>query len=412
MNTLKKAYCRTFQFIFKMAIPLLPYRDPEVLDRVEDVPELLKRLGRRSVLLVTDRPLRDAGVTARLEEALEKKGIHFTVYDGVCPNPTIDNIEEAVKLFRRNNCKALIGFGGGSSIDCAKAVGARIAYPRRSIEQMKGILKIWRRIPPLIAIPTTAGTGSEVTVASIVTDTRKKHKYMLSSFPLIPHYNVLDPEVTFTLPPSLTSTTGMDALTHAVEAYIGGSTTKKTRALAREAVKLIFANIETAYKDGKNYEARRNMLYAANRAGLAFSISYVGYVHAVAHSLGGQYGIPHGLPNSVLLPIVLEDYGECVYKKLAELAKVAGIADRGASDEVNAKKFISEIKAMNRRMNIPEKLKGIRKEDIPVMAEHADREGNPLYPVPRLMDAIELEKYYHLVDEDNGIEKQGCDSAG
>ncbi|MCR5748076.1 MAG: iron-containing alcohol dehydrogenase [Lachnospiraceae bacterium] len=400
MNIIKKAYCRVFQFGFKIAIPVLPYRDPTVLKGVEEVPGILKDQSRKCVMLVTDKTLRNAGVTKKLERALKKERITFVVYDDVCPNPTIDNIEEAVRLYRRNNCKALIGFGGGSSIDCAKAVGARIAYPERSIEQMKGIIKIWRRIPPLIAIPTTAGTGSEVTVASIVTDSRKKHKYMLSSFPLIPRYNVLDPEVTFSLPPSLTATTGMDAMTHAVEAYIGGSTTRKTRELSKYAVKLIFENIETAYKDGRNYEARKNMLYAANRAGLAFSISYVGYVHAVAHSLGGQYGIPHGLANAVLLPIVLEDYGKCVYKKLAELAKEVNIAKEGVSDEVNAKIFINEIRALNKRLGIPERLKGIRKADIPVMAGHADKEGNPLYPVPRLMNAKELERYYYLVSED------------
>ena len=397
MNLLKKVYCRTFQFAFKMAIPVLPYRDPKEMASVDEVPVLLRKLGRGSVLLVTDKPLREAGVTARLEKVLDEAGIKCAVFDGTEQNPTIKNVEAARKVYIRNNCKALIGFGGGSSIDCAKAVGARLAYPKRSIDQMKGILKIWRRIPPLIAIPTTAGTGSEVTVASIITDSDKKHKYALNSFPLIQHYNVLDPKVTYTLPPSLTATTGMDALTHAVEAYIGGSTTAKTRKLAKEAVKLIFENIETAYKDGKNYEARDKMLHASNRAGLAFSISYVGYVHAVAHSLGGQYGIPHGLANAVLLPIVLEDYGECVYKKLSELAFVAGIGEEGGSEEQNAKRFIAAIREKNNNMRIPEKLKGIRKEDIPVMAGHADREGNPLYPVPKLMDAKELERFYYKV---------------
>ncbi len=396
MNIVRRLYCRAFQFAFKAAIPILPYRDPKEMASVDEVPHLLHKLGRNSVLLVTDKPLRWAQVTQRLEDELKKAGIKCAVFDLVEPNPTIKNVEAARRVYIRNNCKAIIGFGGGSSIDCAKAVGARLAYPKRSIDQMKGILKIWRRIPPLIAIPTTAGTGSEVTVASIITDSEKKHKYAMNSFPLIPKYNVLDPRVTYTLPPSLTATTGMDALTHAVEAYIGRSTTKKTRALAREAVKLIFANVETAYKDGRNHEARENMLHASNRAGLAFSISYVGYVHAVAHSLGGQYGIAHGLANAVLLPIVLEDYGPCVYGKLSELAAAAGIADEGASEEHNAVKFIKAVRDMNKRMGIPEKLKGIDRKDIPVMAGHADREANPLYPVPKLMDAKELERFYYM----------------
>lgn len=397
MNTLKKIYCRCFQFAFKMAIPLLPYRDPVEMASVDEVPVLLKKLGRRSVLVVTDSTLRERGVTKRLEEALRVAGIKAAVYDRVQPNPTIRNVEEARRLYMKKNCKALIGFGGGSSMDCAKAVGARLAYPKRNIRQLKGILKVWRRIPPLIAIPTTAGTGSEVTVAAIITDSERKHKYCINSFPLIPHYNVLDPSVTYSLPAYLTATTGMDALTHAVEAYIGNSTTKKTRALAKRAVKLIFANIEKAYKDGEDYQARNNMLHASNMAGLAFSISYVGYIHAVAHSLGGQYGVPHGLANAVLLPIVLEDYGPCVYKKLAELAEAGGIAKEGASDEVNAKRFIQKIRELNKKMKIPEKLEGIRKEDILVMAHHADMEANPLYPVPKLMDARELSRYYHMV---------------
>lgn len=217
----------------------------------------------------------------------------------------------------------------------------------------------------------------------------------MNSFPLIPRYAVLDPTVTYTLPPSLTATTGMDALTHAVEAYIGRSTTKETRRLALIAVGLIFRNIVKAYQDGTNHTARSNMLRASYLAGAAFTKSYVGYVHAVAHSLGGQYNIPHGLANSVLLPIVLEHYGPTVYKKLHELGVAAGVTTTDVSHETGAKDFIRAIRALNRRMNIPETLSGIRKEDIPLMVKHADREANPLYPVPMLMDRRELETFYY-----------------
>lgn len=289
----------------------------------------------------------------------------------------------------------MIAFGGGSSMDCAKAVGARIAYPNRTLRQLGGTLRIFRKIPPLVAIPTTAGTGSEVTVTAVITDPVTNHKYTMNSFPLIPRYAVLDPTVTYTLPPSLTATTGMDALTHAVEAYIGRSTTKETRRLALIAVGLIFRNIVKAYQDGTNHTARSNMLRASYLAGAAFTKSYVGYVHAVAHSLGGQYNIPHGLANSVLLPIVLEHYGPTVYKKLHELGVAAGVTTTDVSHETGAKDFIRAIRALNRRMNIPETLSGIRKEDIPLMVKHADREANPLYPVPMLMDRRELETFYY-----------------
>ena len=395
MNILKKTYCRTFQAAFRLAMPFMPYREPEILNSVTEVPALLQKLGVNSVLLVTDKQLRGFGATTKLENALKDAAIQCVVYDETCPNPTVINVEAARALYVKENCQALIAFGGGSSMDCAKAVGARIAYPNKTVNQMKGLLKVLKKIPTLIAVPTTAGTGSEVTVTSVITNSEIKHKYTMNSFPLIPAYAVLDPDVTLTLPPSLTATTGMDALTHAVEAYIGGSTTKETRAYAKEAVKLIFENLETAYTDGKNAVARRNMLRAAYVAGIAFSKSYVGYIHAVAHTLGGQYNVPHGLANAVLMPMILEEYGDSVYEKLHQLAVTAGLSKESDSAEESAKKFIQEIYAMNTRMNIPTGFTNIVESDIPMMAEHADAEANPLYPVPKLMDAKELEKLYY-----------------
>jgi len=245
----------------------------------------------------------------------------------------------------------------------------------------------------------SASVITEVTVTAVITDAEKKHKYTMNSFPLIPHYAVLDPKVTYTLPKHLTSTTGMDALTHAVEAYIGRSTSKETRRLSKEAVKLIFKNIETAYSEPENYTARENMLKAAYKAGIAFSKSYVGYVHAVAHSLGGQYNVPHGLANSVLLPCFLEAYGEKIHKKLYDLAVYSGVADENDTHKAAAEKFIEKVKTLNGNMNIPKKIAGIKEEDVPLMAKHADKEGNPLYPVPVLMNAQELEKFYFSVME-------------
>ena len=399
MNSVKKIYCRIYQTVFRVALPFLPYREPEVFKSTEKAGSLFKKNGTDSVMLITDAFLKSSGATESLEKSLNDNGIGCIVYDKVMPNPTVNNVEDALAVYKKSKCQALIAFGGGSAIDCAKAVGARVAYPKKSLKQLGGILKIHRKLPTLVAIPTTAGTGSEVTVTAVITDSDTRHKYTMNSFPLIPHYAVLDPKVTYTLPPHLTATTGMDALTHAVEAYIGRSTTKETRSLAKETVKLIFGNIEKAYTDGTNHNARANMLRAAYAAGIAFSKSYVGYIHAVAHSLGGRYNIPHGLANSVLMPIVLEEYGDSVHKKLHELGIVAGVCDTTDSDKVGAEKFISAIKAMNKRMGIPEKLSGILAEDVPLMARYADKEANPLYPVPRLMNAKELEKlYYNVAD--------------
>lgn len=399
MHLFQKVYCRLFQLAFRLAIPILPYREPERYSRVEDVVEPLRGRGICSVLLVTDSYLRSAGATRTLEESLRRAGIRCVVYDAVCPNPTVRNVEEAFMRYQVQDCQGLIAFGGGSAIDCAKAVGARVAYPQKSLGRMKGILRVWRKLPPLVAIPTTAGTGSEVTVTAVITDPDTHHKYTMNNFTFIPTFVVHDPAVTCTLPPHLTATTGMDALTHAVEAYIGRSTTRETRALAEETVKLVFENIQTAYTNGNDLTARANMLRAAYAAGLAFSKSYVGYIHAVAHSLGGMYNIPHGLANSVLMPYVLESYGKCVHKKLHRLAVIAGVASPQEVPAVGAEKFICAIRMLNAKMGIPEKLPGIKREDIPVMAKHAYREANPLYPVPKLMDAKALEQFYDMVGE-------------
>lgn len=397
MNVFKKFYCRAFQTVFRAALPLLPYREPEIMHSVNDVASLTDKLGVKSVMLVTDSGLRGAGITAPLEKLLEEHGVKCVVYDKTRANPTVANVEEALRLYNQENCGCLIAFGGGSSMDCAKAIGARVAYPKKPLSKLKGTLKVIRKIPTLVAIPTTAGTGSEVTLAAVITDSQHNHKYPMNDFSLIPRYAVHDPSVTFTLPQSLTATTGMDALTHAVEAYIGRSTTKETRQKALEATKLIFQNIKKAYDDGKDYDARANMLKAAYLAGVAFSKSYVGYIHAVAHSLGGQYNIPHGLANSVLMPYVLEAYGKKAHKKLHRMGVAAGVADETDSHEKGAEKFIAAIKSLNTQMNIPEKLKGIKKEDIPHMAKYADAEANPLYPVPALMNAKELERFYYAV---------------
>lgn len=397
MNILFKLWCKTFQTGFRIAAPFLPYREPEILSSVKDIPKKIKELSLSSALVVTDDFLYKSGALENLEKALSDSGIRYFVYSETEPNPSVENVENALSIYNKENLRCIIAFGGGSSMDCAKGVGARVAYPKRKLSSLKGNLRIFRKLPPLFAIPTTAGTGSEVTLTAVITDKKKKHKYTMNSFPLIPRFAVLDPEVTFTLPKHLTATTGMDALTHAVEAYIGKSTTKETRRLSKETVKLVFDNIERAYNDGYDREARENMLHAAYKAGIAFSKSYVGYVHAVAHSLGGQYGTPHGLANSVLLPVFLEDYGKCIHKKLYELALFAGLCSENDSFEKGARIFIDAVKEKNKNMGIPEKIEGIKKEDIPKMARHAGKEGNPLYPVPKLMNSKELEKFYYMI---------------
>ena len=250
-----------------------------------------------------------------------------------------------------------------------------------------------------IAVPTTAGTGSEVTLAAVITDGEKHHKYPINDFALIPDYAVLDPKLTLGLPPKVTATTGLDALTHAVEAYIGGSTNAFTRGRSIEAVERISRSLTEAVRNGQNMAARRDMLQAAFCAGEAFSRSYVGYVHAIAHSLGGQYGVAHGLANAVILPYFLEEYGDACVPQLAKLARCVGMVPKHTSDRRAAASFILWVKEMNRYMQIPETIKEIRREDIPALSKHAAAEGNPLYPVPVLMDAKELAGMYEKIME-------------
>lgn len=397
MNTLRKIYCRAFQKAFHIAIPFLPYRKPKIAGSVKELPEIIMRHKCTHVLIITDGGIMKLGLTRRLEKALKEAGIPYTIYDKTVANPTTVNVREALELYHREGCDAIIGFGGGSSMDCAKAVGACAVKPNQSLAQMKGILKVHKKLPLLMAVPTTAGTGSETTLAAVITDADTRYKYAINDFPLIPRYAVLDPKVTLSLPPFITATTGMDALTHAVEAYIGNSTTIDTRRDALKAVKLIFENIDIAYEHGDNIQARRNMLHASFYAGCAFTKSYVGYVHAVAHSLGGQYNVPHGLANAILLPLVLREYGSCIDKKLHKLAIAAGLADKNTPDHEAAELFIQAIEEMKERFGIVNIVNEIQETDIPKLAHYADKEANPLYPVPKLMDASELEKFYYML---------------
>ena len=397
MFIIKKIGCRAFQTVFRIALPILPYREPTLLSACTELGGVFEKERSSSVLVVTDEGIVKNGLLAPLEAVLRENNIKYAVYDKTEPDPTVKNVEQALGVFNKIKCDTLIAIGGGSAMDCAKAVGARAVYPKKPLNKMAGILRVLKRLPTLIAIPTTAGTGSETTLAALITDSDDHHKYALMSFPLIPHYAVLDAFLTYTLPPHMTSTTGIDALTHAVEAYIGRSTTRETRSLSLEAVKLVFENVEKAYADPYDHAARENMLHAAYKAGIAFSKSYVGYIHAVAHSLGGRYKTPHGLANAVIMPYVLEEYGPCVYKKLRRLGIAAGVCTNDDSTEGGAKKFIAAIRALNARIGIPDKITGIQKEDIPALAKHAEKEANPLYPVPKLMTKEELELFYYKI---------------
>lgn len=394
MGTVKTAYYRGFQAVFNVGARFLAWRKPipvSGIGAVQKIPDLLKKEKVSTVMVVTG-PTVGKKLAPKILSELNRAGISYVHYDQVEANPSVNTVNKIQALYLESGCQGFIAIGGGSPMDAAKAAAARVVRPNTEVGKMAGLLKVGKKIPPYIAVPTTAGTGSETTIAAVITDSDTHHKYALMDLHLVPKYAVLDPEMTRDLPQKITSTTGMDALTHAVEAYICWTyNTNESIRLAEEAVCEIFRYLERAYRDGNDMEARTQMLIAAYKAGFAFTRAGVGNVHAIAHTLGGLYNTPHGLANAVILPIVLEDYGEAVYEKLAHLAELTGVKFTG-TDAEKAKAFIEEIRAMNRRMNIPAGFDFIQEKDIPQMIKWALHEANPVYPVPVVYDKKRCEK--------------------
>ena len=404
-----KIYSSIYHGVMKIGMYFLPWRMPEIIEgegSITKLPRLIKKNNNHKVLIVTDKVLMGLGLLNSLIEALNKEEIEFVMFDEVSPNPTDVNVEKGVKLYLDNKCDAMIAFGGGSPMDCAKAIGARIAKPKKSIEKLQGLLKILKKIPTIYTVPTTSGTGSETTIASVITIEKTHHKASINDISLIPPFAVLDPLLTVGLPPKVTSTTGMDALCHAVECYTNHTyNTKLENDLAKKAVKLIYDNLYTAYKDGKNIEARQNMQKAALYAGRAFTRGCVGYVHAIGHTLGGLYGLPHGLAMSILLPHVMKAYGKSAYKRLAELADVCGIVTSDGTNESKAKAFIAWIEDMKAKMDIPVYPDCIQEKDIDQIVDWAYKEANPLYPTTNFWTKQDFKDFIHTLKQFNPTSK-------
>lgn len=395
MNFFHVLWCRIYQFFVKIGIRLLRLREPQILDfadGIAQIPAFAEKQGWRRGLIVTGGKVRALGLADAMLEAFDATGVRATVYDKTTPNPTIAQVEEAYALYRKEHCDFLIALGGGSPMDCAKLVGARVARPHKSVKRMRGLLKVGhrRKYPPLIAIPTTAGSGSEATLAAVVTDGETHRKFPVNDPVLIPRYVVFDPTLTRSLPPDVTAQTGMDALTHVVEAYIGGANTLKTWDWEAKSLKLIFENLPKAYRDGDDLTARRNMQLAAYYAGLAFTRAFVGYVHALAHALGGKYDVPHGKANAILLPYVMNAYGPNAYWRLGQLGKYVGISEAYESWHDQRNKFLTRLLELRAEVGIEDVLDGVREEDIPALAKLAAKEANPLYPVPKEFNAAQL----------------------
>lgn len=347
--------------------------------------------GVRRLLIVTDAMLVKIGLVEPLRQRLSELGLAVSIYDGVLPDPTVDQIEAGLAQLRQEACTAILAIGGGSAMDAAKLIAAR-ATNDKPVAKMTGVFKLGKAPLPMYAVPTTAGTGSEVTVAAVVSDPASKSKLPVIDPKLLPLMVALDGGLMTGLPPAVTAATGMDALTHAIEAYISGIVLPETDQLALEATTLIMRHLPRVMADGKNADSRQMMARASYRAGLAFGRAGVGYVHGIAHNLGAHYHIPHGLANAIVLPYVLEYSKSVCIERLAELARVSGLAGENASAEQLADRLIAHIRTLNRQFDIPEKLKALQEADIPAIAAAALHEAHFTYAVPRYMDQATCER--------------------
>ena len=361
--------------------------------------QALAGFGHRRILIVTDSQIVKLGLLKGLTGALRAAGTQFVVFDAVTADAPIPVVEKGIAFYQRRGCDAIVAFGGGSPMDAAKVIAYAVANrkpPRKLVGYFKGL----RAPVPVYAVPTTAGTGSEVTVAAVISDPDAGQKLVIADSRLVPVMAALDPSLMVGLPPMVTAATGMDALTHAVEAFIGQWATDYTDRMALAAVGLVFANLRTAHKEGRNLEARERMALAATYAGLAFTRANVGYVHAIAHQLGGKYHVPHGLANAILLPHVLRFLAPAVTKRLARLAVAAGVGKGVERPPVLARRFIESVEKLNRDLRIPRTVVALKEADIPALARAACREADTNYPVPKYMSAEDCEGVIrHVLDK-------------
>jgi alcohol dehydrogenase class IV len=354
--------------------------------------QLIAGAGSKRTLIVTDAVLVKLGLVEPVRKALEAQGVNVTVFDGILPDPTHDVLDRGLAAVRAQGSDSILAIGGGSSIDAAKIIAA-MATTGKSSAKLVGMLKVNKPPLPLYAVPTTAGTGSEVTVAAVVTDPVAHVKSIVLDAKLVPLAAALDPEMMRGMPGPITAATGMDALTHAVEAYLNRWPHAETPMFCVSAVKLIFQNLPRAFSNGADLEAREGMALASLYAGLAFTKAYVGYVHAFSHKIGGVYGVPHGLGNAIVLPYVLdflkdEPYAEA---RLAELAVAIGAGSTSESKSVLAQRFVDRVRELNRTVGIPEKIAPLRAEDVGLIARAAMVEAHRDYPVPKNMSLGEAE---------------------
>lgn len=362
-----------------------------------DLVDVLKEKHLTHYMIVTTPGFIKRGTLQSFFEALTQNDIQYSIFHDVKPDPEISDVEKLKEMFIKDGCQALIAIGGGSAIDCSKAALACVPMKNLDVKTVLHTGRVSKQLPLLIAVPTTAGTGSEVTAGAVITDPIKKRKYALSHLFLIPKYALLDASLLTSLPAKMTAYSGMDALTHAIEAYINCFNNRKTNEYALCAIKSIFQYLVPSFEDGLNMQYRLELLEASYNAGVAISNNYVGYVHAIAHGIGGMYHLQHGMINAIILPIVLEEYGGAVVGKLAKIADVVGIT--GATDQDKSKQFIQKLKDLNQIFSIPTSIPEIQEEDIHYLATGAEKEGNPTYPTPVTWNVAQFEKVIRKIKQ-------------
>lgn len=352
---------------------------------LKDIAPYIQELKLNKALVVTDKFLMKSGIAGRLLAVLEEAGIQYVVYDEVKPNPTCKNVHDGVDFLKQHECDYLISIGGGSPQDTAKAIGI-VATNGGHIADYEGVHKSKNKSLPIVAVNTTAGTSSEVTINYVITDEERKIKMVMVDKNSIATISVNDPELMVDKPAALTAATGMDALTHAIEALVTPGAYPVTDATALAAVEVIFGNLARTVTNGQDIEAREQMVYAIFLGGLAFNNAGLGYVHAMAHQLGGVYDLPHGVCNAMLLPYVEEENAKHVPEKFRAIARAAGMQTEGRSDKECADYVIEAIKALSKEVGIPAKLSelGVAEVDLDLLAENAMKDacapGNPFIP--------------------------------
>lgn len=391
---------RVRQAIFSPIQKIQLYMQPKMVKgehALLDLVDVLKEKHLTHYMIVTTPGFIKRGTLQSFFEALTQNDIQYSIFHDVKPDPEISDVEKLKEMFIKDGCQALIAIGGGSAIDCSKAALACVQMKNLDVKTVLHTGRVSKQLPLLIAVPTTAGTGSEVTAGAVITDPIKKRKYALSHLFLIPKYAVLDASLLTSLPAKMTAYSGMDALTHAIEAYINCFNNRKTNEYALCAIKSIFQYLVPSFEDGLNMQYRLELLEASYNAGVAISNNYVGYVHAIAHGIGGMYHLQHGMINAIILPIVLEEYGGVVVGKLAKIADVVGIT--GATDQDKSKQFIQKLQDLNQIFSIPTSIPEIQEEDIHYLATGAEKEGNPTYPTPVTWNVAQFEKVIRKIKQ-------------